>query len=63
MFDFYTPWKCQKIEGFPMSLRGIEMEHWNEIDLKLFYILNLSCRSTFSKENHLAHNAIIIFFK
>ena len=28
MFDFYTPWKHQKTEGFMTFLGGIEVEHW-----------------------------------
>ena len=28
IFHFYTPWKRQKIKGFLMFLRGIEMEDW-----------------------------------
>ena len=33
MFHFYTPGKRQKTFGLLTFSRGIEMEHWAEMDL------------------------------
>ena len=32
MFDFYTPWKRQKTQGFLTFSDGIEMENWGKTD-------------------------------
>ena len=42
MFQFYTPWKHQKISGYLLFSGGIEVEYWAENALKQKQKLNFS---------------------